>query len=84
MLSITRLVLALHYSNLQQQHTKIKLNIWTAKCLEFYHMAIVYKHSVLGMKMYFNPFSPATDMNFSLLQHNRQKDMKCHKNMLLI
>jgi len=38
MISMTRLVLAMHYSNLQQQHTKIKLNISTATCLEFYRV----------------------------------------------
>lgn len=84
MLSITRLVLAMHYSNLQQEHTKIELNIWTAACLEFYYMATDYKHSVRSTKMYFNPLGPAKDMNFSLLQQNIQKDMKCHNNMLLI
>ena len=84
MISIIRLVLAIHYSNLQQEHTKIKLNIWTVKCLEFYHATIAYKHTVRSTKMYFNPLGPATDMNFSLLQHNRQKDMKCHNNMPLI
>jgi len=47
-------------------------------------MAIVYQHSVQYTKMYFNPLGPATDMNFSLLQHNRQKDTKCHKNIILI
>jgi len=84
MISIITLVLTKYYLNLQQEHTKIKLNIWTVMCFEFYHATIVYKHTVQSMKMYFNPLGPATDMNFSLLQHNRQKDMKCHKNMVLI
>lgn len=73
MLSITRLVLATHYSNLQQQRTKIKLNIWTATCLEFYYMAIVYKHSVWSTKMYFNPLGPATDMNFSVTAQQTER-----------
>ena len=84
MLSSTRLVLAIHYSNLQQNNTKIKLHIWRATCLEFYYMTILYKHVVWSMKMYFNVKGSAIDMNFSLLQHIRQKDMKCHKTMLLI